>query len=129
MKRNLSLTVFAVLICCIGLLYLWLILPTDDIVLMNPVSFQDRSGNEVVNEDTHSNELNGSFRINCVLSFGTYLVSVSECDELTLTDLSPDPNMETMSCTLSDGTFLLSGRECDILRNSSGSRDVMKTLD
>jgi hypothetical protein len=87
------------------------------------------SSEEVAGDATISATLESDVPISCVLSFGTYMVSQSQCDELTLTDTTPNPDAEMISCILPEGTFSLTSHECDILKTSTGSRDVMKTLD
>jgi hypothetical protein len=67
--------------------------------------------------------------VRCVLTYGTFEVSQSDCDFLTERDSDENPNKESSQCSIPAGTFLVSDKECSILRTAYSSSDVMKRID
>ncbi|MDQ3098635.1 MAG: hypothetical protein M3Q44_02720 [bacterium] len=117
-----------VLISGFFLLYSYFGITKQNTALYNP-SVPESLSPLVSGDSTQSAQLESDIPVSCVLSFGTYMLTQSSCDEIMAIDAAPDPEAEMISCVLSDGTFSFTQRECDILKTASGSSDVMKTLD
>lgn len=100
--------------------------PREYSELLDPVVELGKNTNAAVAGD--SIEVDSSLPVSCVLSYGTFFVDQNSCDELNAFD-EGEKSGESVTCEVKDGTFLVSEKECQILKNSKGSRDIMRRID